>query len=254
MNGSRGRPTRQTAFSEVSLRAAAATVQRDPSWWQKCLLYGAAALSGFGLPLAAGFVMESFDNSRRGFPVPLPPWGDFSLRWLAGLLVLLIDFAFFVLPLLLGGMLLICGSVAMLLAGNNNPAAMQIVLGVLGTGAGLLLGGLFLGSTAPVARLRFAREGRIEEALSVDTVRWALAPAQRELLLRARLASLPAYGPALLLGAITFTLSRLVFPAQLLALLAGGWLTLAALVYAHLVVVQLYVTAERELQRRALGM
>lgn len=231
-----------------------ATVHRDERWWLKCLGYGAAALTGLGLPLAAGFVMESLDNSRRGFPTPLPPWSDPSLRWLTGLFCLLIDFAFVVLPFLLAGLLAICSSVGLVAAGMQSEANISAALLVVFGAAALLTFGLFLAGVSPAGRLIFAREGRIEDAISAATLRWTLGERQRGVFLRARLASLPAYLPALLLSAATFTLARFSFPGQLIAIIVGIWLTLSALVYAHLVVVQLYVGAEKELERRAFGM
>lgn len=237
-----------------SLRAALATVHRDERWWAKCLLYGAAALTVVGLPLAAGFVMESLDNSRRGYPTPLPAGGDLSLRWLTGLFCLLIDFAFFVLPLLLAGMAILCASVGLVIAGQTGGAAAALAPPLVAALAGLWVAGVFLASAAPAGRLLFAREGRIEEALSGATLRWATAQPQRGIFLRARLASLPAYLPAVASGAVAVAILPLRFPGQALALAASLWLALAALVYAHLVVVQLFVAAEREAQRRALGM
>jgi hypothetical protein len=237
-----------------ALRTALATVHRDGRWWLKCLGYGAAALTGLGLPLAAGFVMESLDNSRRGYPTPLPPWGDPTLRWLTGLFCLLIDFAFIVLPLLLGGLIVLCASVGLVLAGPQGAASVNTALIVIFGGAGIVALGLFLASVAPAGRLIFARDGRIEEAISAATPRWTLGEPQRDVFLRARLASLPAYLPAALLAVATLAAARASFPGQLAAIVAGLWLTLSALVYAHLAVVQLYVGAEREIQRRALGM
>jgi hypothetical protein len=113
---------------------------------------------------------------------------------------------------------------------------------------------MFLLGVAPAGRLRFARDGRIDEALSAKTWRWALSRDARGPFLRARLASLPAYLPAVALGVGTVALARLTFPGQSAVIAAGLWLTMAALVYAHLVVVQLYVAAEKAVQRAALGM
>lgn len=237
-----------------ALRAALATVHGDERWWLKCVGYGAAALTGLGLPLAAGFVMESLDNSRRGYPTPLPPWSDPSLRWLTGLFCLLIDFAFIILPLLLGGLLVLCASVGLVLSGPQGEAGVNTALVVIAGGAGAIALALFFAGVSPAGRLIFAREGKIEDAISAATLRWTLSPPQRAIFLRARLASLPAYLPAALLGGLTLALARLSFPGQFPALMAGLWLTLSALVYAHLVVVQLYVAAEQAIQRRALGM
>lgn len=238
------------AASGIRLRAALAVVHRDPRWWLKCLGYGAAATTGLGLPLAAGFVMESLDNSRRGYPTPLPPWSDPSLRALTGLFALLIDVAFFVLPLLIGGVLMVGVSLALLVAGPPVAAVAPWVLTAIALLTALVVLLVFVAGAAPVGRLRFAREGRIEEALDLATLGYALSPPRRGLFLRARLASLPAYLPAMSIAGITWRLASLRFPGQSLVVAPGVWLTMAALVYAHLVVVQLYVAAEAELQRR----
>jgi hypothetical protein len=84
----------------LALRQAIAHIHADPAWLRKILLYGLCCLSIFGAPLAIGWVMESIDNSRKGYPTPLPPWFDWTSRYLIGLFTLLIDFTFFVLPLL----------------------------------------------------------------------------------------------------------------------------------------------------------
>jgi len=238
----------------ISLRAAVATVHRDPRWWAFCLGYGLAASTLVGLPLAAGFVMESLDNSRRGYPTPLPPWSDPTTRYLTGFFALLIDFAFFVLPLMLGGLVMICTSLALVLGPSSDNALINGALLGLGALSGAVLLAMFIAGVSPVGRLRFARDGRIEEAISGDTWRWATGERSRGPFLRARLVSLPAYLPALGLAAATAGLARLTFVGQLAAIAAGVWLTMAALVYAHLVVVQLYVAAEKDVQRRELGM
>lgn len=237
----------------LSLRAALGTLHRDRQWWLHCLGYGLAATTGVGLPLAAGFVMESLDNSRHGYPTPLPPLSDLSTRYIAGLLALLIDFAFFILPLFVGGLLLFCVSLASVIGAvpGTGAAGLPIWLGLF---AGVWLLALFLAGVAPAGRLRFAREGHVEAGISGDTWRWTTAPASRGFFLRARLASLPAYLPAAGLGAAALALARIAFPGQAIVLVLAIWLIMAALVYAHLVVVQLYVAVERELERRTLGL
>ncbi len=237
------------AAAGMRFRAALAVVHRDRRWWLKCLGYGAAAATGLGLPLAAGFVVESLDNSRRGYPTPLPPWSDPSLRALTGLFALLIDVAFFVLPLLIGGALMVGVSLAFLIGGPPVAALLPWALSAIALLTALVLLLMFVAGVAPVGRLRFAREGRIEEALDLATLRYALTPPRRGRFLRARLASLPAYLPATLIAGLTWGLAPLRFPGQALVFALGIWLTMAALVYAHLIVVQLYVAAEAELER-----
>lgn len=233
-----------------ALQAAAATVHRDPLWWRKCLLYGALGLTGVGLPLAAGFVLESYDNSRKGFATPLPPWTDWTTRWLAGLFALLIDFAFFVLPLLVGGLLLMCVSVGLLVAGITAQDQVTPVLQAIGALCGAFILLMFLGSVAPAGRLRFVRDGKPEEAVSTETIRWPLGPQVRGAFARARLASLPAYLPVALIAGAIYLIGRAPFPGQGAVFAVCLWLLLSATTYAHLVVCQIYIKAEREAERR----
>lgn len=242
------------AASPISLRSAAATVHRDRQWWLHCLGYGLAAATGFGLPLAAGFVMESLDNSRRGYPTPLPPWSDPVTRYLAGFFALLIDFAFFILPLLIGAVLTLCASIALVIGAMGGQPVLAWALVLIGAAAACVVLALFICGVAPAGRLRFANEGRIEDAIGAATWRWTTGPHGRGPFLRARLASLPAYLPAVALAALTIGMARFAFTGQTAAIALGIWLTMAALVYAHLIVVQLYVTAEKEVRRRELGM
>jgi hypothetical protein len=98
---------------------------------------------------------------------------------------------------------------------------------------------MFAIGVAPVGRLIYAEAGNIEDALSARPLREARRPAARAIYWHARLQSLPAYLPALLLFATSWLVA---WPLTLLLL----WLGLSALCYAHLVVVQLYVAADAE--------
>lgn len=198
-----------------------------------------------GYPLAAGMVMISIEQTRNGFPTPLPPWIDWSTRYLIGLFALLIDVTFFVFPLCVAGILLLCiglssiiGGVALLPVGAPGLLLVGLVTG------GFLLT-MFLSSVAPVARLRFAREGKIEEALSMQALRRVWMRPARRFFWQARLASLPVYLPTLLLAGLLVGLSRFSFPGQGILLIITIWLMCSTLLYAHLVLVQLYVAAEQ---------
>jgi hypothetical protein len=235
---------------DFSLRDGIAIVLRDPRWLPKVLLHGALALSLIGLPLAAGFVMESYDNSRKGYPTPLPPWSDWTMRALIGFFASLIDVAFFMLPLMLGGIL--SGGAALIALMFNQGTwigpAITIIMGL----AGLVVLAFFFCGVAPIGRLLYATEGHIEDALTRAPIVAALAPGQRDIFFAARLRTLAAYIPALIGLGLLVIITRYSFPAQALVLLLGLWLTLSALVFAQLVVAQIYIAAEREVTRRAL--
>jgi hypothetical protein len=221
----------------MNLRTALATIHRDPLWWRKILIGGALMLTVIGYPWAAGLEIQSLENTRKGFPTPLPPWREWSLRYLIGLFAILIDILFFGLPIFAFGLLFLC--VGVLLSSNSAAAAWLAPIGL----AVLLLYQLvvFAASVSPVGRLIYVDTGRVEEALGFRSVRAALAPRARRVYLRARLQSLPAYLPALLL----IVAGRFVYwPFNLLTL----WLTCSALLYAHLAVVQLYVAAESDVK------
>jgi hypothetical protein len=220
----------------MTLRSALATIHRDPHWWRTVLIGGALTATVVGYPWVAGFEITSQENTRKGFPTPLPRWDDWGDRYVIGLLAVLIDIMFFGLPVLGFGLLFLCS--AGFLAFSGISWANWIVPAGL---AALLLYQLvmFGTSVAPVGRLMYAQAGNIEEALSARPLRDALRPAARAIYWRARLRSQPAYLPALLLFAASWLAP---WPLTLLLI----WLALSALCYAHLVVVQLYVAAHAE--------
>ncbi len=148
-------------------------------------------------------MIESLDNIRRGFPTPLPPWRDWSGRYITGIFAALIDFVFFLLPLLISGVLLFCVAVVFLVS-NGATGWLSIV------GVALLLYELamFAIGVAPVARLNYVEQGSAEEALSMLPLRAALRPGARRVYARARLLSLPAYLPALLLLTLAWLAAR----------------------------------------------
>lgn len=222
----------------MELRTALANIHRDPVWWRKVLLGGALALTVVGAPWPAGLVVESFDNARKGFPTPLPPLRGGSTRYTIGLLALLIDIVFFVLPLLAIGLLFVCGALLLML--STSATAGGPLLSVLALFLLAYEAVMFAMSVSPVARLLYARDGRIEEALGAEVLRRATNPLVRAEYLRARIRSLPAYLPALALGAACWLVLRSDLPGALSVAALLLWLALSALCYAHLVVAQLY--------------
>jgi Protein of unknown function (DUF4013) len=220
----------------MNLRSALSTIHRDPHWWRTVLIGGALMATVVGYPWVAGLEIQSLENTRKGFATPLPRWHDWANRYVIGLLAVLIDIMFFVLPVVGFGLLFVCG--AGILAISGIGATSWLVPAGL---AALLLFPLavFALGIAPVGRLIYAEAGNIEDALSARPLREACRPAARAIYRHARLQSLPAYLPALLLFAATWLAA---WPLALLPL----WLAFSALCYAHLVVVQLYVAADAE--------
>jgi hypothetical protein len=226
------------------LRVALATIHRDPHWWKTMLAGGALTLTLVGYPLVTGLVMESMDNSRKGYPAPLPPWQrDWGTRYLIGLFALLIDFLFFALPLFLAIFAMMC--LGVLLTTRSTDSTALLVLGVPAVLVALLWLLFFLGSVSPVARLLYSQEGNIEEALGSKPLRWATAAHARRSFWQARIASLPAYLPAVVMGGAVWWLVQHPFAGCSLLVLLLVWLAASALLYAHLVVVQLYVAVSR---------
>jgi hypothetical protein len=220
----------------MTLRSALASIHRDPQWWRTVLIGGALMATVVGYPWVAGLEIESLENTRKGFATPLPRWSDWANRYVIGLLAVLIDIMFFVLPVFGFGLLFLCGGSVLALSGSGITSWL-VPAGL----AALLLYQLAMVAlgVAPLGRLIYAQAGSIEDALSARPLREALRPAARSVYLRARIRSLPAYLPALLLFAASWLLA---WPLALLLI----WLGLSALCYAHLAVIQLYVAANAE--------
>ena len=222
------------------LRTAIANIHNDRLWWRKILIGGVLSLTIFGYPLAAGLVIESLDNTLKGFPTPLPPWREWFARYVAGLFAVLIDFVFFVLPIFVVGLVLFCVAVALLLA--DRPSGWLAVIGAI-----VLLYELamFAAGVSAVGRLIYVENGHAEDALSWRPLRQALRPGARGIYARARLLSLPAYLPAVVFAALVWAIGGSSLPGAQLIVLVLLWLAASALLYAHLVVVQLYAIADR---------
>src|SRR6266487_2610898 len=105
------------AHRSMTLRTALVTIHSDKLWWRTVLIGGALSCTIFGYPWAAGLLMESLENTRKGFPTPLPRWNDWSSRYLIGLFAGLIDILFFVLPVFALGLLIACGGGVLAISG-----------------------------------------------------------------------------------------------------------------------------------------
>lgn len=225
------------------LRTAAGYIHADPHWWRKILIGGALSLTLIGGIFSAGLVVEQMDNARRGFPTPMPPWVAWSSRALIGLFALMIDILYAMMPWLVALIMFFCGAFALVIAGNGawaNPVAVAfgVVLAVW-----MLV--VFLLGVAPLGRLIFIDDSSPERALSSAPLREALRRDAWRHYLRARLVSLPAYGPFVALASLSGWIATHSVPGVGLALLVSLWLCGSALLYAHLVVAQVYVLAEQ---------
>jgi hypothetical protein len=226
------------SFQKVNLLTILSNIHKDPGWWHKVLIGGGLMLTIVGYPWAAGLVMESMENTRKGFPTPLPPWREWSSRYLIGLFAVLIDIIFFVLPLFVCGVLFFCVGVSTVVSGNGRLGALVIVGAI---ALPLYELAMFASSVSVVGRLIYAEEGHAEDALGGQSLRAALRPGARAIYGRARLQSLAAYLPVLLLALACWFVFPIAWPAGLLLL----WLASSALLYAHLAVGQLYATTDR---------
>jgi Protein of unknown function (DUF4013) len=234
----------------MSLRDALRNLHADRAWWRKILIGGALSCSLLAHPLAAGLVIESLDNTRKGFSTPLPEWVELSSRYILGLFGFLIDFLFFVVPFFIAGLLFFCFGLITVLGGDENsfnPVTMFGGFVLLGT-----IISMFAVGVSPVGRLVFVQDSSPEKAMSSASLREALRSGVRIVYLRARLTSLPAYIPFLFFGTLLVLLIPSGLPFSWLLGLLLYWLTMSALLYAHILVIQIYAGAEAELQKRGL--
>lgn len=226
-----------------NLSTAIRTIHADPAWWRKILIGGALWLTVIGWPIVEGHQLESIENSRRGFPTPLPLWTNLLDKAVIGLFALVIDFFYFIFPVLLVGMLFFCGTLILGLSGGE-VAARLIATAVPGV-VGLYLLFAWIAGVSPVGKQRYVEHGDMPQVLSAGLFRELLQASTRRPYLQARLQSAPCYALALALLTASLWLTR---TSGLLGLITA-WLGLSALVYARLVVIQLYVSATRSVEQ-----
>jgi hypothetical protein len=227
-----------------SLRTALATIHRDRGWWHKMLVGGLLWITVLGSIMVEGYSLESLDNTRNGFPTPLPRWHDWGTKAVQGIFGVVIDFFYFVFPLLAGGVLWGCTTIMLVTFGA------EVALRYVGLSIGIVvvvwIAVMWLAGVSPVAKQMFVNEGLPRDALSSKVLRTVTAAPARGMYLRARLHSAPLYVLAVAILAMAWYSQRWGVWAALLLL----WLGLAALLYARLVTIQLYQAATKELERR----
>ena len=225
------------------LPTAVTTIHKDQAWWSKILIGGAVWTTIVGWPIAEGFQLESIDNTQRGFPTPLPRWNLISDKAVLGIFAIVIDFFYFLFPVVCGGIVFFCGTLAFGLGGN--PMAARIVAWSTLGPLCLYLIVVWLAGVSAVAKQRYVEGGDLAEVLSGALVRQLLQAPARAKYLRARVHSLPAYFVAVL----TLIGGFVLIGETPLGALAVVWLGLGALLYARLITIQLYAEAGREVER-----
>lgn len=235
----------------VALREGLRAVLADRSWPLKIGAGGALMLTLVGIIFPQGFLIEHLENSRRGFRTPMPLWHQWLDKAVMGLLAVVFDFVYFVLPIFVTVVLLFCAIFPLLFNENSSSSLSVIVMVVV---LGLVLGLSFALSLSPLSKVSFSKDGEIEQNIGARLVRRALDPLNRSLYIQARLVTLPLYIPALLLGGGLFELiNRPASPIWLVLLVA--WLMTSALFWAWAVVGQVYLAAvqvaeDREIDQR----
>ena len=229
------------------LRRALRTIHADKRWWHAIGLGGLFSMTLFGHPLAAGLVVEHMDNTRKGYASPLPPFYDWTTRWLMGLFAVLVDFVYFVMPLMVMGLLFFCGGLTLLMARTDEGE-----FGILGVIAGALIAWwlfVFLSGISAIGRLVYLDDGGPERALTGFPLRESLRRGAWRFYGRARVASLPLYiAPVVFAAAIPFVL-RLDSLAGIALAVVLGWLCCSSLVYAHIGTMLIYGEVNTELQQ-----
>ena len=235
-------PPQGSAVPELG--TALRTIHADRDWWKKVLVGGALWLTLLGWPVVEGHQLESIENSQRGFPTPLPRWDDIGGKGVLGIFALVIDFFYFLFPLILGGMVFFCGTLFVGLAGNGG--ATGVVARVTLVVPALYVLVVWAAGASAVAKQRYVVEGDLPAGLSGGLVWQLLRRPGRGMYLRARLLSLPPY----LLAVALLVLSAWVFTSTTLGGLLILWLALSGLTYARLVTIQLYLAATRAAESR----
>ena len=226
------------------LSDALRTIHADRAWWVKVLTGGAVWITFIGWPITEGYQLESTENTQRGYPTPLPRWTDLWGKVVVGLFALVLDFFFFVFPLLIAGIVLFCGTLAVGLS-EGGPAS-SVTATIIVTLAGCYLAGIWTLGASPIAKQRYVKDGSLEQTMSGAFLRELAQKPLRNVYLRARLLSLPFYVVACAL----FVAGGIVAGRSTLGGLIVAWLGASALLYARLVTIQLYGAATRAWEKQ----
>jgi hypothetical protein len=227
------------------LRKALAIVHSDKAWWQAVGIGGLASMTIFGYPLAAGLIVEHMENTRKGFASPLPPFIDWSTRWLMGLFASLIDFLFYIMPLMVAALLFFCGGLTLLMRSSATGQEVLVWSFVVGLGGWWLV--MFLSGVSAVGRLVYLDDSGPERALTGFPLREAFRAGARGYYLRARIASLPVYIVPVALAMLFPTLLNVGGWIGQVGALVLAWLCLSSLVYANIITMLVYHQVDQAL-------
>ncbi len=227
------------------LRDAIRVIHADKQWWKAVGIAGACAMTLIGYPIAAGLAIEHLDNTRKGFDRPLPPFVDWSTRWLYGFFAILIEFVFYVMPTMVTVVIFFCVGLSQLVRQQQNQNEFLLIF------AGILVAWwliMFICGVSPIGRLIYVDDSGIERSLSSMPLREAFRRGARTHYWTARVQSIPLYiVPLVLLCSIPSLfdaggiIAWVVLPIVI-------WLFWSSMVYAHLVIMQLYHRADLRLQ------
>jgi hypothetical protein len=185
------------------------------------------------------------ENTRKGFASPLPPFIDWSTRWLMGLFASLIDFLFYIMPLMVAALLFFCGGLTLLMRSSATGQEVLVWSFVVGLGGWWLV--MFLSGVSAVGRLVYLDDSGPERALTGFPLREAFRAGARGYYLRARIASLPVYIVPVALAMLFPTLLNVGGWIGQVGALVLAWLCLSSLVYANIVTMLVYHQVDQAL-------
>jgi hypothetical protein len=226
------------------LRDAIRVIHADKYWWRAVGIAGLCASTLVGYPIAAGFVVEHLDNTRKGYDRPLPPFVDWSTRWLLGFFAVLIEFVFYVIPAMVTGMVFFCFGLTLLMQQTTGQVqTLWVFAGIFATWCF----GVFMSGVSPIGRLVYVDDSGPERCLSGFPLRESFRRGARSRYFAARIQSLPLYIIPLLL---LVSIPTIIDAGGIVAWVVGPtviWLFWCSIVYAHLVVMQIYHRVDLQL-------
>lgn len=227
------------------LRESLQVIHADKHWWRAVAVAGLYGMTLFGYPISAGFIIAHLENTRKGYATPLPPLIDWTTRWLMGLFAVLIDFIFYVLPIMVTTLLFFCGGLTLVM--QRADESQVGILWLFGLGLGLWWLIMFLSGVSAIGRLVYVDDSGAERCLSGYPLREAFRRHAWKYYAKARIYSLPLY----LIPVICISCMPGVLDIGGSVAWIGGtiltWLFFSGLFYAQLVTMQIYHRVDQQL-------